>query len=273
MRKAWRSQRETRDKVLARLLKSNFSKLSSALQDPGSLLLLLLHFSAGNPDFLRGFSRESCHTPIWITWLLSLAAFLAISMSGRPSMLNPWLPSLRCLALYSTWIKENRDGQYILRGGCLVILRGRDLWGAGAFSPHTYLTGLFGCLRGLLDVWPISHCGVMQVFLGIFFVCNLYLERKECLLMWKICYLWKSPHQAQTTVLLKPNQFFKLPYFLNYQRGKLGIPLDGTSPLGTKLGSTDSAGLWRAWTGELTLLCFLATSIACFTSGGSSMME
>jgi hypothetical protein len=60
---------------------------------------------------------------------------------------------------------------------CLVLLVGSSHWGAGTFYLHPYLTGLLGCLCGLLDVWPISHCGVMQVLFGIFFVSNLYLGK------------------------------------------------------------------------------------------------
>lgn len=59
-----------------------------------------------------------------------------------------------------------------------MLLVGSDPPGPGDILTTPYLAGLFGGLCGLLDVWPISHGGVMQVFFGIFFVSNLYLEKK-----------------------------------------------------------------------------------------------
>lgn len=123
-----------------------------------TVLLKTQHFIRGIPSS----AEFSCCLSIYVTWLLSLAAFLAISMSGRPSMLSPWLPSLRCLALYSTWIKGNQSDWHICKE-CLVLIMGSGFgrWGYILTTLFLYLTGLFGCLRGLLNVWPVSHCGVM----------------------------------------------------------------------------------------------------------------
>lgn len=100
---------------------------------------------SGNHFLLYGFLNLTLESllPFPITWLLSLAAFLAISMSGRPSILNPWLPSLRCLALYSTWIRENRSGQCGCGGTHLFFLFTVDTGCRGHFD-HT-LTSL-ACL-------------------------------------------------------------------------------------------------------------------------------
>lgn len=139
--------------------------------------------------------------PSSLTWLLSLAAFLAISMSGRPSILNPWLPSLRCLALYSTCTRENQNGQ-CGHGGTHPVLFHSSHWVPGTFSGCSYLTGLFGCLSGLLDVWPISNCGVMQILFGIFFISNLIWGKE----MFEVHRILKRPHSIQTSFVLSKSK-------------------------------------------------------------------
>lgn len=81
--------------------------------------------------------------------------------------------------------------------------------GLVTFLPPTYLAGLFGSLRGLLDVWPIGHCGVMQVFFRIFFVSDLHLEKEN------ICSFEKQTFFLKGTFLIKTKSI-PPPYILNH---------------------------------------------------------
>lgn len=135
----------------------------------------------------------------------------------------------------------------------------------GHFSGHSYLTGLFGCLSGLLDVWPISNGGVMQILFGIFFISNLYFGGRKRL--FEVHRILKRPHSIQTSFVLSKSKPVCTTVPLNPLARE--VTRAGTH---THLGSTGSRQpLGRR--GGLTSLCFLATSMACFTSGGSCMME
>ena len=173
----------------------------------------------------------------YISLLRAHLCYLAAQCGCLLGHFNVWAtkhaqPMAAFLAVLGSVLHLNQrkpNGQHIPGSPGLVPPVCSDLGGLGTFFTWLYLAGLFGCLRGLLDVWPISHCGVMQVFFSIFFVSDLHLEKEN------VCSLGR--HVSFEKELFYENQtnpttlFFKLPGI------EIQGPLTRPSPACTSQGS------------------------------------
>ena len=186
-----------------------------------------------------------------VTWLLSLAAFLAISMSGRPSMLSPWLPSLRCLALYSTWSKEKQNGQHALGGRCLVLLARGAWWTGNVLTTHLPRWPVWQ------PAWPSWCLADRPLWCNAGFLLHLFCKRpsfgentlahlRNRLSFWKEPF-WLKPNP--TTKYLKPPdiEIRVTTHWAQPSVHQCGIPWCRWAPESEKRNSRYSASWPRPW--------------------------